>query len=218
MFLYDRYFREFGIRKVGDLTRTHRYTDMTELPADSVLHIGRAYLKDPSPETIPVPPHVAFSHYAGDRRTLIHFNRHSDKDGNNVLERDPAIKEKYEDIASQIRAYRSKSIKVVSSPDQFSSDAVQYLNVQSYEPMFCCKVTGYMERHRAILQMFDHLIKNVEMDAKHHFLMVPIPEFSYKPTAFVKTFKKHASTTITAKSGWLVSIMQPRDINLWTLR
>lgn len=194
MLIYDQYFKQLGLRQVGDIRKIHSWQQFTELPIGSIYHHLGCLGNPISQETPPVPNMEIFSKFVGDRRTMI-FPELDHTTTDNVVPVDSdGIRAVTSQVYKEVKKLRSGTCLLVKNPLELHSSAT----IQSmilYDPLMTAKMTGRLTRVRMFNVILSKLLTHVaNMPDQTHFVYLPVENLSLTPAEFVKSLKGYQRT------------------------
>ena len=207
MILYDKFYRELGVRTSATINKIVPLENITELPLGSVLHV-LDNLK--FRQNIFLAPDVNNALYKLQPVKKLIFNVTPLKTPL-VESYNDKIKSRSVGLAATLTKFRQQDIinrKYIETPyNILTRPTVQ--NVFCYNSIFNCRLTGVLKHYRIVNFVLANVISiiNKVPDAQH-FINIPVDNIVFSKSDFIRAFKKIDKTTLRySESSYYIFVL-----------
>lgn len=208
MIRYEKYFKTFGYRRIGDVRKIHSIKSFEELPMGSILHWMECLGNPISKETSPLPDPTIMETYVGGRKKLIYPELSHDMTDSVIQDVDTSnIRTIQSKTYKAVKKIRSGNCRLVKDPSGLYSNAT-IQSIILYDPLMSAAMTGRFHRVRmfniVLAKMLTHVSKDPVSD---HFIYLPIEYINLAPIDFVKSLKEYSRTAYTHEDSYYFLFM-----------
>ena len=221
MILYDKFYREFGVRTSSTVSKIVPLDNIKELPRGSALHI-LDNLK--FSENVFLAPNVNNDLYKLPPTKKLIFNVRPIKTPL-VDEYDDKVRPLSIGLPAALTKFRQQdvvNIKYMTSPyDTVDRPTIQ--NIFCYNSLFNCRITGVLKHFRIVNFVFANLISVInKLPEIQHFINIPVDNIVFTKSDFIRAFKKIDKTTLRYSESsyyifvlYLLSELEPESLSIF---
>ena len=221
MILYNKFYRELGVRTSATINKIVPLENVKELPLGSVLHVldnlkfrQNIFLTpDVNNPLYKLPPSKKLIFNVTPLKTPL-VDSYNDK-----------IKPLSIGLAASLTKFRQQdtiNIKYMDTPyNTVARPTIQ--NVFCYNSIFNCRITGVLKHYRIVNFIFANLISMVNKTPEvQHFINIPVDNIIFSKSDFIRAFKKVDKTTLRYSESsyyifvlYLLSELEPESISIF---
>ena len=206
MLLYEMFYRRYGYRKVSDIRKIFKYSELTELPNGAILHSFADLGKPITLETSALPDTGVIEKYLQKNRNAYYFVNDMDMSNSVVKVNTTGIRHAAVKAQIQIRKLRDGTHLLAKDPAMLETTVAMQSTV-FYSCLQKARVVGRLQRSRLVEIALGKLIDIAASNHNNHFVIIPTEAIRLSPTDFTKCLREFAVPAYVHPDSYYFTIM-----------